>query len=319
MITTRMHLCLSLICVAGLLPEATGSVEPPVNSDPPAASEDAPPTPPPTRRVIMPTDVGILRRAPLLREGGFLVKVEGEIKRDARLGVYIYSPLTTATGGIRRELILLPSRGLDDLVRLESVQSTAKRGNPIEGVYEVSGKVLVFQGRNFLLPEAIVPLTRIDDSDVADQGSAPESDSEPTIEPAAEVDSEERDYAAEIDSRLEDRIGAVPRSLDVLEAPPAETASLRAGTRFIQRRGRVIRDPGSGIWRFVLEGDGRRGDAVSLDLLPCLELERLIRRTRQAGVGSPVLLSGVVTIFQGRNYLLPTAMQQPMAGRSIGP
>ena len=319
MITTRLHLCLSLICVAGLLPAATGSAEPPANSDPPAAPDDAPSTPPPTRRVIMPKDVGVLRRAPLLREGGFLVKVEGEIERDARLGVYIYSPLATATGGIRRKLILLPSRGLDDLVRLESVQSMAKGGNPIAGVYEVSGKVLVFQGRNFLLPEAIVPLTRIDDSDVADQGSAAESDPAPKIESGAEVDSEERDYAAEIDSRLEDRIGAVPRSLDVLAAPPAETASLRAGTRFIQRRGHVIRDPGSGIWRFVLEGDGRRGDAVSLDLLPCLELERLIRRTRQAGVGSPVLLSGVVTIFQGRNYLLPTAVQRPMAGQSIGP
>jgi hypothetical protein len=323
MITTRTHLWLSLICAAGLIPAAAGSQESPTNSEAPVASEDAPTSPPPTRRVIMPSDVGELRRAPLLREGGFLIKVEGEIERNARLGVYVYSPLATATGGIRRELILLPSRGLDDLVRLESVQSTAKRGNPIAGVYEVTGKVLVFQGRNFLLPEAIVPLTRIENSPDAKVDSSPQADAEPAIAPDAaadiEAESEERDYAAEIDARLQERIGAVPRSLDVLAAPPAETASLRAGTRFVQRRGRVVRDPGSGIWRFVLEGDGRKGDAVSLDLLPCLELERLIRRTRQAGVGRPVLLSGVVTIFQGRNYLLPTAVQQPMEGRSIGP
>ena len=315
-----MHLCLSLICVAGLRSVAAGSPEPPANSEAPVEIEALPTTPPPTRRVIMPSDVGVVRRAPLLREGGFLVKVEGEIERNARLGVYVYSPLANATGGIRRELILLPSRGLGDLVRLESVQSTATRGNPIAGVYEVSGKVLVFQGRNFLLPEAIVPLTRIDDADVTKTEPGSETDAEENaVGTVPEVDSEDRDYAGEIDARLEDRIGAVPRSLDVLAAPPAETASLRAGTRFVQRRGRVVRDPGSGIWRFVLEGDGRKGDAVSLDLLPCLELERLIRRTRQAGVGSSVLLSGVVTIFQGRNYLLPTAVQQPMEGRSIGP
>ncbi len=320
---TRFHVWLSLICAAGLVPTSAASQESPTNSETPGASETAPASPPPTRRVVVPSDAGELRRAPLLREGGFLVKVEGEIERNARLGVYVYSPLATATGGIRRELILLPSRGLDDLVRLESVQSTATRGNPIAGVYEVTGKVLVFQGRNFLLPEAIVPLTRIERSsdektDSSSQAVA-QADAEPTTEPDSEVDSEERDYAAEIDARLQERIGAVPRSLDVLAAPPAETASLRAGTRFVQRRGQVVRDPGSGIWRFVLEGDGRKGDAVSLDLLPCLELERLVRRTRQAGVGRPVLLSGVVTIFQGRNYLLPTAVQQPMEGRSIGP
>jgi hypothetical protein len=323
MITTRLHRCLPLIGMIGLLSTAEASLEPPANSEPPATPESSAPSesapPLPTRRVIMPSDVGIVRRAPLLREGGFLVKVEGEIERDARLGVHLYSPLATATGGIRRELILLPSRGLDDLVRLESVQSTAKRGNPIAGVYEVSGKVLVFQGRNFLLPEAIVPLTRIDETVLTDQEAAPEGGTDGTSATDPAVDSEERDFASEIDARLEARIGAVPRSLDVLAAPPAETASLRAGTRFVQRRGQVVRDPGSGIWRFVLEGNGRKGDAVSLDLLPCLELERLIRRTRQSGIGAPVLLSGVVTIFQGRNYLLPTAVQRTMEGRSIGP
>lgn len=240
------------------------------------------------------------------------MKVEGEIERDAELGVHVYRPLATATGGIRRELILLPSRGLDDLVRLESVQPATARGNPTAGVYEVTGKVLVFQGRNFLLPGAIVPVRRPD----ADATADPPVDPVPA---ATETDPDERDFAAEIESRLESRIGAVPRSLDVLAAPPTEPAPLKAGTRFVQRRGRVVRDPASGIWRFVLEGVGRRGGGSSVQLLPCLELERLIRRTRQAGVGSAVLLSGVVTMYQGRNYLLPTSVRTPTEGRSIGP
>ena len=286
-------------------------------STPAAETDDAGITAP-TRRVVLPDDVDRDGRPPLLREGGFLVKVEGEIERDAEVGVHVYRPLATATGGIRRELILLPSRGLDDLVRLESVQPASARGNPTAGVYEVTGKVLVFQGRNFLLPGAIVPVRRAD----ADQAEATtkKTASDPVDATSkTTTDPEERDYAAEIESRLESRIGAVPRSLDVLAAPPTEPAALKAGTRFVQRRGRVVRDPASGIWRFVLEGTGRRGGGSSVQLLPCLELERLIRRTRQAGVGDAVLLSGVVTMYQGRNYLLPTAVRTPTEGRSIGP
>ena len=286
-------------------------------STPAAEADDAGITAP-TRRVVLPDDVDRDGRPPLLREGGFLVKVEGEIERDAELGVHVYRPLATATGGVRRELILLPSRGLDDLVRLESIQPASARGNPTAGIYEVTGKVLVFQGRNFLLPGAIVPVRRTD----ADQADATtkETASDPVeAAPKTTADPDERDYAAEIESRLESRIGAVPRSLDVLAAPPTEPAALKAGTRFVQRRGRVVRDPASGIWRFVLEGTGHRGGGSSVQLLPCLELERLIRRTRQAGVGDAVLLSGVVTMYQGRNYLLPTAVRTPTEGRSIGP
>ncbi len=186
---------------------------------------------PPTRRVIVPEDLDDGGRAPLLREGGFLVKVEGEIERDAELGVHVYRPLATATGGIRRELILLPSRGLDDLVRLESVQPASARGNPTAGVYEVTGKVLVFQGRNFLLPGAIVPVRQAD----ADRSDPPTP--EPAVASETTIDPDERDFAAEIESRLESRIGAVPRSLDVLAAPATEPAALKAGTRFVQRRG----------------------------------------------------------------------------------
>ena len=297
----------------------------------PVAGQDSDATPPsddsritaPTRRVVIPDDVDRGGRPPLLREGGFLVKVEGEIERDAELGVHVYRPLATATGGIRRELILLPSRGLDDLVRLESVQPASARGNPTAGIYEVTGKVLVFQGRNFLLPGAIVPVRRTDEdatgNETIDQTVPAAATSETATDPDGSDPLEERDYASEIESRLESRIGAVPRSLDVLAAPPTEPAALKAGTRFVQRRGRVVRDPASGIWRFVLEGTGRQGGGSSVQLLPCLELERLIRRTRQAGVGSAVLLSGVVTMYQGRNYLLPTAVRTPTEGRSIGP
>ena len=286
-------------------------------STPAAETEDSRITAP-TRRVIVPDDVDRGGRPPLLREGGFLVKVEGEIERDAELGVHVYRPLATATGGVRRELILLPSRGLDDLVRLESIQPASARGNPTAGIYEVTGKVLVFQGRNFLLPGAIVPVRRTD-ADPADATTKGTASDPAEAAPKATADPDERDYAAEIESRLESRIGAVPRSLDVLAAPPTKPAALKAGTRFVQRRGRVVRDPASGIWRFVLEGTGRRGGGSSVQLLPCLELERLIRRTRQAGVGDAVLLSGVVTMYQGRNYLLPTAVRTPTEGRSIGP
>ena len=54
-------------------------------------------------------------------------------------------------------LILLPSRGLEDLVRIEKVSGPTSSPALADRDFEVSGRVLVYRGRNFLLPEAIVP------------------------------------------------------------------------------------------------------------------------------------------------------------------
>lgn len=258
----------------------------------------------PSERVVAPPDLTQAGPPPLLREGGILVDVPGTIVRDERLRVHVFRPSSERTGGVIRELVLLPSRGLEDLSRIAELRARAE-DEPFRGIFEVTGRVLVYRGRNFLLPESVVPV---------DPAAA-----SPVVEPVAEVpesgDPEDR-IADDIEARLEARIGAVPRSLDLADAAPIEKPPIRSGTRFVDRRGRLARDPETGVWRFVAAGG--RGDATIV-LLPCLELERIERTTRQRDISRPLLVSGLVTAYRGRNYLLPSAVAVAEEGRGIGP
>ena len=266
---------------------------------------------PPIRRVVVPEGVELDGRVPLLREGGILQKAAGRIERDESIGVYVFHPEIPEGSSERRELILLPSRGLEDLVRIEKVSGPTSSPALADRDFEVSGRVLVYRGRNFLLPEAIVPQFRLDPPS--------ERSSRVPDPPVADGPEGEDDLADRLERRLEERIGAVPRSLDFKEAEPVVEAQIEAGTRFVDRRGRISRDPASGVWRFILAGDGSGADVPSVILLPCLELERLERLVREADVRSDVLLSGRISTFQGRVYLLPTLARAAREGRGIGP
>ncbi len=255
----------------------------------------------PIKRVVPPSDSTGEGPPPLLREGGILLEVSGRIGRDERLGVHVFRPDPARTGGVRRAFVLLPSRGLEDLARIEALRENRKE-DALAGEFQVTGRVLVYRGRNFLLPESIVPI------------ESPGGEAKDAVAP--EASNADDDLAADIEARLESRIGAVPRSLDLSEAPPSEEVLIRAGTRFVDRRGQVVRDPESGVWRFVPAGGGARGGVV---LLPCLELQRLEQRSRQREVSAPLLVSGLITGYRGRNYLLPTAVRQAEEGRGIGP
>ena len=247
-------------------------------------------------------------RPPLLREGGYLVQMPGEVSADTALGVHRFRPMHVEEGGIRRELILLPSRAMDDLLRLQAAQKDGTLKG-VASVFEVTGRVLVYRGRNFLLADGVVVLERsLAEEDPPDVEELPNIEEEP-------LETDEDDLAKAIEARLEERIGAVPRSVDIAAAPlEANTPTYRGGSRLQERRGHIVRDPSSGTWRFVFEGS-----RTSMELLPCKELERLEKSTRQLAVPKAVTMSGRVTAFHGRNYLLPTAFRMASEGLGIGP
>ncbi|MCH2160452.1 MAG: hypothetical protein MK085_01120 [Phycisphaerales bacterium] len=304
-------LAMVLILPAGvaLAQEAPSGTTSESASDPPSVVN------PPTRRRVAPDGQVAEVRPPLLREGGYLVREPGEINVNAILGVHEFQPLKVEDGGIRRRLILLPSRAMDDLVKLLRMDSN--NGPAATHVFELSGKVLVYRGRNFLLPDSVVqleePVKRVEAELKPDAiGAAPRFEEVPL---EGELDDSDGLVDA-IEARLEARIGAVPRSVDIAARSDtrANSLRLRAGSRLQDRRGHLLRDPSSGTWRFVFDGSD-----IAPELLPCQELERMERKTRSSAVPTPVLVSGVVTAFQGRNYLLPTAFRVAREGRGIGP
>ena len=152
---------------------------------------------------------------------------------------------------------------------------------------------------------------------------------------AAMPDGEVR--SADIERALEAAVGEIPRSMDMTAA--AAEAERRAGLDATQgggvdplrrrpwlesdqsvqdRLGVVTRDPVTGGWRFVFESS--RGDFGERDatLLPCATLERLERQARSRPDAFTVVISGVVSRYQGRAYLLPTSFSAPAAGKGLG-
>jgi hypothetical protein len=142
--------------------------------------------------------------------------------------------------------------------------------------------------------------------------------------------------ADDVERDLLDRIGEVQRSSD-LAPENRETESrqlaiqLGGGSidplsqrpwlepaRLVQdRHGIVTRDPITGQWRFVFESS--RGDIGEREatLLPCAALERLERQARSSQEPLSVVMSGQVTRYEGRAYLLPTVVSPVRTGRAL--
>ncbi|MSR44804.1 MAG: hypothetical protein EXS15_05535 [Phycisphaerales bacterium] len=112
-------------------------------------------------------------------------------------------------------------------------------------------------------------------------------------------------------------IGA--RTTDVSASDSQPDAQLLPPMRVQSRRGTVTRDPISGSWRFVFASGVRDDGDLSLELLPCSMLTKLITVARSSATAASVLLTGDITLFEGRNYLRPVRFQSLGAGKWIGP
>lgn len=155
---------------------------------------------------------------------------------------------------------------------------------------------------------------------------------------AAEVASSRRGEVAadDVERRLLDRVGEAQRSGDLAPDADAERRSADAlaatgaldpisrrpwlqGERIVQdRHGMVTRDPVTGAWRFVFESSrGELGEREAT-LLPCAVLEQIERQARSTQGPLPLVLSGLVTRFEGRAYLLPSSGRAPSTGKLLG-
>lgn len=300
---------------------ATRAATPPA----PAAAGDAARTP---QQPATPATTEVLGfRLPLLREGSMVSRVHGDITLDPGERHWLFRPLKPEAGNLRREFVLLPTPTLEEMLRTLQLSPS-----PVE--FEVSGRVFIYKGRNYLLPEFAPPIVRFDvkpdETPPADAAveTAPNGTSKfvPPTGALGEGGAAEADDAAVIDleKRLLERVGRAPserltESLESREARLAKERELPApGARIVLRAGKISRDPQAGSWRFVPEQASGVGDG-SVEILPCLMLERLELATRESDSPPMVLLSGTLTVFEGRTYLLPSSFRRAREGRGIGP
>lgn len=277
------------------------------------------------------TDLGGYRLT-LLREGSAIARVMGDLAQDPDEKLWLFRPLEPEAGGLRREFVLMPSPVLEDM--LQTVRVAAA---PVQ--FEVTGRVFIYRGRNFLLPDFAPTVMRFDaaagetpkgtdraqptpngeDKFVAPETATPDPRDRRTKRDAAD------DAAVDaLEKRLEERVGRSPAPRPTPASAQGDGAGsskplapVPSGTRITQRLGRLSRDPQAGSWRFVPTQVTGSGDP-SIELLPCLLLEKLEDTAREGDAAPAILISGTVYAYEGRSYLLPTSFRRAREGRGIG-
>ena len=305
------RVCTGLVCAAPLHAgdDASVSSRSQVATTPAAVKTTAQPA----------TDLGGYR-LPLLREGTTLARVLGDLAQDPDEKLWLFRPIDPETGGLRREFVLLPSPVLEDLVR-----TVRAAGAPVQ--FEMTGRIFIYRGRNFLLADFAPTIMRFDTK----LGEAPKPTDAAKITPSGDdkfvtpPTSSVKDDAVvkEIERRLEERVGRTPQPHAVdnsatrdASAPNKSVAPITNGSRLSQRLGRIARDPQSGGWRFVPQQTTGSGDA-SIEVMPCMLLERLEAAARESDASPAILISGTVYAYEGRSYLLPSSFRRAREGRGL--
>lgn len=275
-------------------------------------------------------------RTGLLREGSFLVEARGTLERDATLGWWVFTlehnedndAAADGTDAAPEQagpaLIILPNAVFAEM------QQSFERLEDDRVVFEVTGQVFVYRGRNFLLPTHAPRLERYaaDEPPAADDdadGGADEGDDAEARDDAGAAAGDTDDPVARVERDLQRAVGALARSPQMSQ--PASVVGEREasaqpafadGAILVQRRGKIVRDPG-GAWLFVFDADANGLSDPPLIILPCQLLEHIEMRALQRGLPLTVLMSGTALTYQDRNYLLPSIYRLPRDRNGLSP
>jgi len=233
----------------------------------------------------------------LLPEGAFLVRQFGTMRRVGVAGwVFIFAP--DAGGQTLPPMPILPCANLQ---AMEQIAAPAEESGRPAG-FLVSGQVFRFDGRNYLLPTIFVQAEGPDEAPVETQPEAPAQDER---DPFA-ADEAPEPSVDELLARIEEASQQAPTGEPSAQFAPNPAGLAPEGALVASRRGRLLRSD-SGGWRFTpdVDADAPEGLDQPMDLLPCALLEEMLRERRLLGA-QPVIVSGRVFIYNGRNYLLPT-------------
>lgn len=184
---------------------------------------------------------------------------------------------------------LLPSATLEKMTA--DINDRTGRG------CRIWGSVTEYNGKNFIFPVYFLSLGKIEETATAEK-PRPEAEEEKQQEDSSTINEEDDAFAMpdEVLSRLSPkRIVSTPELKKGLELKADSILAGRTGRITVQTDGRAV---------FVLDSLGRNLPRVSLPLLPCQTLQYAERK--QAAEPEPLRfkVSGIVTRYKGKNYLL---------------
>jgi len=255
----------------------------------------------------------IVPPAQLVREGSFLVGRSGVVL-TAPTGEQLVVFAPSATGKDLPPMVLLPSPTLETI-------DDAIRTTPGTLRVSLSGQVLVYHSRNYLLPTLVALPARAKPGQAQpdqppQQGDQPdEPSSDEASEPSPADDQRVLNLIADL--KRESERPAVPTQ--PLHTPAPDPASQRvvehatapATDRVIperalmRQRGRLVRSP-NGPWVFTIDSDPDSPAPEPMIVLPGLALQRIEPIASRLGEPMVIEMSGRVLGYQGKAYLRPT-------------
>lgn len=233
----------------------------------------------------------------VIRQGTFLMSRRGTITR-AEGGEVIFTFDPDEHGAADPPMTLLPNMHLQNLERIgDRADATAR--------FNVSGQVMAFRGRNYLLMDRPAEIVRAS----APKPPEPKANAGPanTADPTSVINKLEdaaRDRDATRPVLATGPASASPPAGPSLPPVPSDQL-IREGTSLTSRRGRMVRQP-NGDWALMFDADAAGKSEPALLLLPCLNLQTMERTAERGGEAATMSVSGIVTTYKSRNYLLPT-------------
>lgn len=259
-----------------------------------------------------------IRSAPLIAEGTFLIRRPGRvIILPTGERVFAFSP--DERGTAMRPMVLIPSLTLQRMEQAAEGRETA---------FIITGEVFMYLGVNYLLPDVftvIAPETiERPPEQPQETPASPPTGRDPAIEELIRDLERQRQRPRVVDpsaARVPEPAApdrpSVPDdaglSTDLaLRAPGAAAAAglLTDRQTLDRRRGRLIRLPG-GEWAIAFDNGPRHDPLLDrpLILVPSLTLQRMQTWAGRMGDAVPIEVSGRITQYRGRNYLIPTVFR----------
>jgi hypothetical protein len=246
-----------------------------------------------------------LRVGRLLPEGTFITRRAGRlVALPSGERALVFHP--DEQGVTLRPMVLIPS-----LARQRMEQAVEDR----ELEFLVSGEVFVHHGLNYLLPTGFT-LTAPRQARPVPSPALPPQPAPP--DPSVE------ELIRELE-RLRQRQEPEPgRELPPRVAEPALRASaaqlMPEGQILMRRRGRMIRLAG-GEWAIAFDSGPDQEPVFDrpLVLTPSLNLQRMQGWAGRAGDATSLEISGRITQYRGRNYLIPTLFRVYPATTALEP
>jgi hypothetical protein len=256
-------------------------------------------------------------RQMLLRDGFVLTGFDGrlviqdsnEITRESTYHRWFFefdSNVSDGRGLIKTgtRLELLPSSVLERMI--------ADANNNHDASYRLGGRVTQYRGKNFIFPTYFLPLAKTKEQPSSTSQKSLQQENRPKINEPNDVLTIPKELIDKLPDRRK-RIEHKTREESSEEIKTEFGRKRKSGLRqnsilsdrigFIRESGRRAQD----TWRkvsFVLDALGRTEGKTSLHVLPCQALEQAQRRQSAAPEMLRFKITGIVTSFKGKDYLL---------------